>query len=249
MKILVCIKRVIDYTLRIRIRPDLTGVDSTNMKMVMNPFDEIAVEEAVRWKEQGKASEVVLVSIGPTQSADTLRTGLAMGADRALHIRTDDTLEALTLARCLHAVVQQEAPQLVFLGKQAVDDDRCQTGQMLAALLGWGQGTFASRIELKENAIEVTREIDNGKEVVAIDLPAVVTADLLLNEPRYASLPNIMKAKKKPLQEINLEELGIDVSPQLKVVKVSEPAPRQAGQRVQSVRELMDNLNALEKLG
>ena len=242
MKILVGVKRVVDFNVKVRVRPDGSGVDLTNVKMSMNPFDEIGVEEALRLKEQGLASEVIAVSVGPVQAADTIRTALAMGADRGILVRTDAAIEPLGVAKCLAALVRKEKPDLVILGKQAIDDDCNQTGQMLAALLGWGQGTFASRVVLSDGTAAVTREVDGGLQTVALRLPAVVTTDLRLNEPRYASLPNIMKAKKKPLEDIAVETLDIDVSPRLTVVKVSEPSGRKAGVKVGSVEELVSKL-------
>ena len=242
MKILVPVKRVVDYNVKIRVKADGSGVETANVKMSMNPFDEIAVEEAVRLKEAGKATEIVVVSIGPAQAQETLRTALAMGADRAILVQTDVTTEPLAVAKVLKALVEKEAPGLVILGKQAIDDDCNQTGQMLAALLGWGQGTFASKVAPAGDVVAVTREIDGGLEVVSLKLPAVVTADLRLNEPRYASLPNIMKAKKKPLETITPDSLGVDVTPRLKTVKVAEPAKRQAGIKVPDVAALVDKL-------
>ncbi|MFL5117842.1 MAG: hypothetical protein ACJ8DG_19675 [Microvirga sp.] len=222
MKLLVCVKRVVDYNVKIRVKPDGSGVELANIKMSMNPFDEIAVEEAVRLKEQGKATEIVAVSIGPQQAGETIRTALAMGADRGILVKTDATVEPLAVAKILAKVVEQEKPDLVILGKQAIDDDSNQTGQMLAALLGWPQGTFAFKVNVGEGSIDVTREVDGGLQTVGLKLPAIVTTDLRLNEPRYASLPNIMKAKKKPLDETSPETLGVDVSPRLKVVKTAE---------------------------
>ena len=242
MKVLVSVKRVVDFNVKVRVRPDGSGVDLTNVKMSMNPFDETAVEESVRLKEQGLASEVIAVSVGPVQAADTIRTALAMGADRGILVRTDAAIEPLGVAKCLAALVRKEKPDLVILGKQAIDDDCNQTGQMLAALLGWGQGTFASRVVLSDGTAAVTREVDGGLQTVALRLPAVVTTDLRLNEPRYASLPNIMKAKKKPLEDIAVETLDVDVSPRLTVVKVSEPSGRKAGVKVGSVEELVSKL-------
>ena len=242
MKILVGVKRVVDFNVKVRVRPDGSGVDLTNVKMSMNPFDETAVEEAVRLKEQGIASEVIAVSVGSAQAADTIRTALAMGADRGILLRTDEAVEPLGVAKCLAAIVKREEPNLVILGKQAIDDDCNQTGQMLAALLGWGQGTFASKVVIADGSVVVTREIDGGLQTVDLRLPAVVTTDLRLNEPRYASLPNIMKAKKKPLEEIAVSTLDVDVSPRLKVVKVSEPVGRKAGVKVGSVEELVAKL-------
>ncbi len=242
MKILVPVKRVIDYNVKARVKADKTGVDLANVKMSMNPFDEIAVEEAIRKKEAGQAEEIIAVSIGPSQAQETLRTALAMGADRAILIQTDETVEPLAVAKLLKAVVDAEQPKLVILGKQAIDDDSNQTGQMLAALLGWPQGTFASVVKVVDGGIEVTREVDGGLETVALNLPAIVTTDLRLNEPRYASLPNIMKAKKKPIDEMTPDALGVDVSPRLKVLKTTEPPGRKAGVKVGSVAELVDKL-------
>ncbi|CAO3441880.1 electron transfer flavoprotein subunit beta/FixA family protein [Azospirillum largimobile] len=242
MKILCAVKRVVDYNVKIRVKTDQSGVETSNVKFSMNPFDEIAVEEAVRLKEAGKATEIVVVSIGPTQAQETLRTALAMGADRAILVQTDAETQPLAVAKVLKALVEKEAPGLVILGKQAIDDDCNQTGQMLAALLGWGQGTFASKVAPAGDAVAVTREIDGGLEVVSLKLPAVVTADLRLNEPRYASLPNIMKAKKKPLETVTPDALGVDVTPRLKTVKVAEPAKRQAGIKVPDVAALVDKL-------
>ncbi len=242
MKILVPVKRVVDYNVKIRVKADGSGVELANVKMSMNPFDEIAVEEALRLKEAGKATEVVVVSIGPAQAAETIRTGLAMGADRGILVKVDGLVEPLAVAKLLKKVVEQEAPGLVILGKQAIDDDCNQTGQMLAALLGWGQGTFASKVELGADGVDVTREVDGGLQTVSLKLPAIVTTDLRLNEPRYASLPNIMKAKKKPLDETSAEALGVDVSPRLKVLKTAEPAGRSAGVKVASAAELVSKL-------
>ncbi|MBN9447732.1 MAG: electron transfer flavoprotein subunit beta/FixA family protein [Bosea sp.] len=242
MKILVPVKRVVDYNVKIRVKADGSGVELANVKMSMNPFDEIAVEEALRLKEAGKATEVVVVSIGPAQAAETIRTGLAMGADRGILVKVDGVVEPLAVAKLLKKVVEQEAPSLVILGKQAIDDDCNQTGQMLAALLGWGQGTFASKVELSADSVDVTREVDGGLQTVSLKLPAIVTTDLRLNEPRYASLPNIMKAKKKPLDETSAEALGVDVSPRLKVLKTAEPAGRSAGVKVANAAELVSKL-------
>jgi electron transfer flavoprotein beta subunit len=242
MKVLVPVKRVIDYNVKIRVKADGTGVETANVKMSMNPFDEIAVEEAVRLKEKGTASEVVAVSIGPAQAQETLRTALAMGADRAIHVQTDVETQPLGVAKALKALVDKEQPQLVVLGKQAIDDDANQTGQMLAALLGWAQGTFASKVEPGSGTVSVTREVDGGLETVELRLPAVVTTDLRLNEPRYASLPNIMKAKKKPIDAATPEGLGVDVTPRLTTLSVEEPSKRQAGAKVASVAELVDKL-------
>jgi electron transfer flavoprotein beta subunit len=242
MKLLVPVKRVVDYNVKIRVKGDGSGVDLANVKMSMNPFDEIAVEEAVRLKEQGKATEVVAVSIGPQQSAETIRTALAMGADRGILVKTDAPVEPLAVAKILKALVAQENPQLVILGKQAIDDDSNQTGQMLAALLGWPQGTFAFKVALSEGGVDVTREVDGGLQTLSLTLPAILTTDLRLNEPRYASLPNIMKAKKKPIDETSPEALGVDVAPRLKVVKTVEPGGRKAGVKVASVAELVSKL-------
>jgi electron transfer flavoprotein beta subunit len=242
MKILVPVKRVVDYNVKIRVKPDGTGVELANVKMSMNPFDEIAVEEAIRLKEQGKAAEIVAVSIGPAQAAETIRTALAMGADRGILVKTDAAVEPLGVAKILKAIVAQESPGLVIMGKQAIDDDSNQTGQMLGALTGWPQGTFAYKIALGEGTVDVTREVDGGLQTVGLKLPAIVTTDLRLNEPRYASLPNIMKAKKKPLDETSPEALGVDVAPRLKVLKTVEPGGRKAGVKVASVAELVQKL-------
>ena len=242
MKILVPVKRVVDYNVKIRVKPDGSGVELANVKMSMNPFDEIAVEEALRLKEAGKATEIIVVSIGPAQAADTIRTGLAMGADRGILVKQDTSVEPLAVAKILKAIVEAEAPGLVIMGKQAIDDDCKQTGQMLAALLGWAQGTFASKVELGEKSVDVTREVDGGLQTVTLQLPAIVTTDLRLNEPRYASLPNIMKAKKKPIDEKSPADFGVDVSPRLKVIKTSEPASRKAGVKVADVAELVAKL-------
>jgi electron transfer flavoprotein beta subunit len=242
MKILVPVKRVVDYNVKIRVKADGTGVETTNVKMSMNPFDEIAVEEAVRLKEAGKAMEVMVVSLGVQACQETLRTALAMGADRAIHVLTDVAVEPLAVAKALKSLVAKERPDFVIMGKQAIDDDSNQTGQMLAALLGWPQGTFASKVVTGDGTVLVTREIDGGLETVELKLPAVVTADLRLNEPRYASLPNIMKAKKKPLETLKPEDLGVDVTPRLKTLKVVEPPKRSAGIKVGSVAELVDKL-------
>ena len=242
MKVLVPIKRVIDYNVKVRVKADNSGVELANVKMAMNPFDEIAVEQALRLKESGGADEVVVVSIGPSQNQETIRTGLAMGADRGIHIEASHDIEPLAVAKLLKEVVTRENPGLVFVGKQAIDDDCNQTGQMLAALLGWAQGTFVSGIEISGDKATVIREVDGGLEHLAISMPAVVTVDLRLNEPRYASLPNIMKAKKKPLDSISVEELGVDVSPRLTVIKVEEPEARSAGIKVADVGELVNKL-------
>ena len=242
MKILVPVKRVVDYNVKIRVKPDGSGVDLANVKMSMNPFDEIAVEEALRLKEAGKATEVVVVSIGPAKADETLRTGLAMGADRGILVKTEETVEPLAVAKILAKIVAEEQPQLVIMGKQAIDDDSNQTGQMLAALLGWGQGTFASKVELAAGSVDVTREIDGGLQTVTLKLPAIVTTDLRLNEPRYASLPNIIKAKKKEVAVKEPSNYGVDIGPRLEVVKTAEPATRSAGVKVGSVAELVSKL-------
>jgi len=242
MKILVPVKRVIDYNVKARVKADNTGIDLANVKMSMNPFDEIAVEEALQKKESGEAEEVIAVSIGPSQCQETLRTALAMGADRAILIEEDSDVEPLVVAKLLKAVVDEEQPGLVILGKQAIDDDSNQTGQMLAALLGWPQGTFASEVKLAGDKVEVTREVDGGLETVALNLPAIVTTDLRLNEPRYATLPNIMKAKKKPLDTKTVGDYGVDVTPRLTTLYVAEPAKRESGIIVESVEELVQKL-------
>ena len=242
MKILVPVKRVVDYNVKIRVKADGSGVELANVKMSMNPFDEIAVEEALRLKEAGKASEVVVVSIGPAQAAETIRTGLAMGADRGVLVKTDETVEPLAVAKLLKGVADAEQPGLIILGKQAIDDDCNQTGQMLAALLGWAQGAFASKVTVGEGSLEVIREVDGGLQTIELKMPAIVTTDLRLNEPRYASLPNIMKAKKKPLDEKSPADYGVDVAPRLKVLKTAEPAGRSAGVKVGSVAELVSKL-------
>jgi electron transfer flavoprotein beta subunit len=242
MKILVAVKRVIDFNVKIRVKPDKTGVETANVKMSMNPFDEIGVEEAVRLKEGGGASEIVAVSMGPQQCQETIRTALAMGADRGIHVLSDAELQPLAVAKLLKALVEKEQPQVVILGKQAIDDDSNQTGQMLAALLGWSQGTFASKLKIETGKATVTREIDGGLETVELKLPAVVTTDLRLNEPRYASLPNIMKAKKKPIEQVTPDALKVDVAPRLKTLKVEEPPKRQGGKKVASAQELVDKL-------
>ena len=245
MKVLVAIKRVIDYNVRPRVKADGSGVDLANVKMSMNPFDEIAVEEAIRLKEKGAASEIVAVSIGPAKASETLRSALAMGADRAILVETEDTIEPLAVAKILKALFDEEQPGLVLLGKQAIDDDCNQTGQMLAALTGRPQGTFASKIEFAGDHLIVTREVDAGLETVKLTLPAIVTTDLRLNEPRYASLPNIMKAKSKPMATRKPEEFGVDTAPRLSVLKVAEPPARQAGDKVGSVDELIAKLKTL----
>ncbi|TVR60990.1 MAG: electron transfer flavoprotein subunit beta/FixA family protein [Candidatus Competibacteraceae bacterium] len=243
MKILVAVKRVVDYNVKVRAKADGSGVETANVKMSMNPFDEIAVEEAVRLQEAGKAKEIVAVSLGIAACQDTIRTALAMGADRGILVETDVELQPLAVAKLLKAVVDKEQPELIILGKQAIDDDANQTGQMLAALLGWPQGTFASKVEVSDGAVNVTREIDGGLETVALKLPAVVTSDLRLNEPRFVKLPNIMKAKKKPLDVLKPADLGVDVAPRIATLKVQEPPKRQAGIKVGSVAELMDKLH------
>ncbi|MBX8825514.1 electron transfer flavoprotein subunit beta/FixA family protein [Ochrobactrum sp. SFR4] len=242
MKVLVAVKRVVDYNVKIRVKSDGTGVELTNVKMSMNPFDEIAVEEALKLKEAGKVSEVVVVSIGPAQAQETLRTALAMGADRAVLVKTDDAVEPLAVAKILKGVVAAEEPKLVILGKQAIDDDANQTGQMLSALLGWAQATFASEVQLSDASANVTREVDGGLQTIEVKLPAIVTTDLRLNQPRYASLPNIMKAKKKPLDEKAPADYGVDTAPRLKILKTEEPSGRKAGVKVASVAELVDKL-------
>ena len=242
MKVLVPVKRVVDYNVKIRVKPDGSGVELANVKMSMNPFDEIAVEEALRLREAGKATEIVAVSIGPHGSAETIRTALAMGADRGIHVKTDAVVEPLAVAKLLKAIIATEQPGLVILGKQAIDDDMNATGQMLAAMLGWPQGTFASKVSLGDGTVDVTREVDGGLQTVGLKLPAIVTTDLRLNEPRYASLPNIMKAKKKPLDETSADALGVDISPRLKVIKTTEPPSRLAGVKVASAAELVSKL-------
>ena len=242
MKILVTVKRVIDYNVKVRVKADQSGVDLANVKMSMNPFDEIAVEEALRLREAGKADEIVALSIGVQQCQETIRTALAMGADRGILIRSDETLEPLAVAKLMKAVVEREQPGLVITGKQSIDGDNTQTGQMLAALLGWPQGTFAYRIEIDGGEMDLTREIDGGLETIRLRMPAVVTTDLRLNEPRFASLPNIMKAKKKPIDTLVPEDLGVDVTPRVKTLRVTEPPKRDAGARVGSVAELIDKL-------
>ncbi|MEL7547276.1 MAG: electron transfer flavoprotein subunit beta/FixA family protein [Pseudomonadota bacterium] len=244
MKVLVPVKRVIDYNVKVRVKSDQSGVDLANVKMSMNPFDEISVEEAVRLKEAGTATEVIAVSVGPQQAQETIRTALAMGADRGILIKTDDSVEPLGVAKLLAKVVEAETPDLVIVGKQAIDDDSNQTGQMLAAMLDWPQGTFASEVKADGGKIHVTREVDGGLQTIALEGPAVVTTDLRLNEPRYASLPNIMKAKKKPIDMKEPSEYGVDVSPRLNVVKVTEPPEREAGEKVEDVAELVTKLKS-----
>jgi electron transfer flavoprotein beta subunit len=242
MKILVAVKRVIDPNVKVRVKSDQSGVETANVKMSMNPFDEIAIEEAVRLKEAGTATEIVAVSAGAQQSQETLRTALAVGADRGVHVLTEATLEPLAVAKLLRAIAERESPDLCILGKQAIDDDSSQTGQMLAALLGWPQGTFAYKLVIENGTATVTREIDGGLETVALTLPAVITTDLRLNEPRYASLPNIMKAKKKPIETLKPEDLGVDITPHLTMLKVEEPAGRKAGVIVETAAELVEKL-------
>jgi electron transfer flavoprotein beta subunit len=242
MKVLVAVKRVVDYNVKVRVKSDGSGVETANVKMSMNPFDEIAVEEAVRLREAGAASEVVVVSLGAAKCQETIRQALAMEADRGILVESEAELQPLAVAKCLKALVDKEQPQLVILGKQAIDDDSNQTGQMLAALLGWPQGTFASKVTLGDGTVQVTREIDGGLETVDLNLPAVVTTDLRLNEPRYAKLPNIMKAKKKPLDTLTPDDLGVDVTPRLQTLKVVEPPVRQGGVKVADVDALVDKL-------
>ena len=242
MKVLVAVKRVVDYNVKIRVKADRTGVETANVKMSMNPFDEIGVEEAVRLREAGVATEIVAVSIGPTQCQETIRTALAMGADRGILVKVEGPVEPLSVAKILKGIVDAEQPGLVILGKQAIDDDANQTGQMLAALLGWSQATFASKVEIGDGKAKVTREVDGGLQVVEVKLPAIVTTDLRLNQPRYASLPNIMKAKKKPLDEKAPGDFGVEVKARLTVLKTEEPSGRKAGVKVKSVAELVDKL-------
>jgi len=242
MKVLVPVKRVIDYNVKVRVKADNSGVELANVKMAMNPFDEIAVEQALRLKEAGGAEEVIVVSIGPAQNQETIRTGLAMGADRGIHIEASHDIEPLAVAKLLKAVVERENPGLVLVGKQAIDDDCNQTGQMLAALLGWAQGTFVSDLDVAGDKAKIVREVDGGLEHLEIKMPAIVSVDLRLNEPRYASLPNIMKAKKKPLDSLTVDDLGVDIKPRLTIVKVEEPAAREAGIKVADVKELVEKL-------
>ena len=242
MKVLVPVKRVVDYNVKVRVKSDATGVDIANVKMSMNPFDEIAIEEATRLKEKGAATEIVAVSCGVAQCQETLRTAMAIGADRGILVETAEELQPLAVAKLLKALVEKEAPQLVILGKQAIDDDCNQTGQMLAALLGWPQATFASKVEVADGKAVVTREVDGGLETLAVNLPAIITTDLRLNEPRYVTLPNIMKAKKKPLENVKPADLGVDVAPRIKTLKVSEPPKRSAGVKVADVAALVDKL-------
>jgi len=249
MKVLVPIKRVVDYNVKVRVKSDQSGVELANVKMSMNPFDEIAVEEAVRLKEAGTATEVIAVSIGPAQASETIRTALAMGADRGILVKTDETVEPINVAKILQGVAEAESPDLIILGKQAIDDDSNQTGQMLSALLGWSQATFASELKIDGDKATVTREIDGGLQTITVKMPAIVTTDLRLNEPRYASLPNIMKAKKKPIDEKAIADLGVEVKPHLEVLKVAEPAEREAGIKVESVAELVEKLKAEGVIG
>jgi electron transfer flavoprotein beta subunit len=242
MKILVPVKRVVDFNVKIRVKPDGSGVELANIKMSMNPFDEIAVEEAIRLKEAGKATEIVAVSIGPQQASETIRTALAMGADRGILVKAEGAVEPLAVAKILKAIIDAEKPGLVILGKQAIDDDSNQTGQMLAALLGWAQGTFASKIAIDGDSVNVTREVDGGLQTVKLKAPVIVTTDLRLNEPRYASLPNIMKAKKKPIEDKTPESYGVDIKPRLQVLKTTEPPGRKSGVKVASVADLVDKL-------
>jgi len=248
MKVLVPVKRVVDYNVKVRVKSDGTGVELANVKMSMNPFDEIAVEEALRLKEAGKATEVVVVSIGPAQASETIRTGLAMGADRGILVKAEGNVEPLAVAKILKAIADQEKPGLVILGKQAIDDDSNQTSQMPAALLGWPQGTFASKVTIEGDSMTVIREVDGGLETVVVNLPSIITTDLRLNEPRYASLPNIMKARKKPIDNKKPADLGVDPTPRLTVVRVDEPAKRKAGQKVGSVAELVSKLRTEAKV-
>jgi electron transfer flavoprotein beta subunit len=248
MKVLVPVKRVIDYNVKIRVKPDGTGVETQNVKMSMNPFDEISIEEAVRLKEAGIATDVVAVSMGPKQCTETIRTALAMGADRGIHVLTDDPLEPLAVAKAMKALAEKEQPQLIIVGKQAIDDDSNQTGQMTAALLGWSQACFASVLKVEGDKATVTREVDGGLETVNITMPAVVTVDLRLNEPRYASLPNIMKAKKKPIEEFSPADLGVDTAPRLQVLNVAEPPKREGGGKVADVQELVSKLMSEAKV-
>lgn len=242
MKILVAVKRLIDYNVKIRVKPDNTGVETANVKMSMNPFDEIAVEEAVSLKEAGTVDEIIAVSLGPKASQETIRTALAMGCDRGIHVETDDELQPLAVAKLLKGIIEKESPDLVILGKQAIDDNSNQTGQMLSALLGWSQGTFASELELADGTANVTREVDGGLETIKINMPCVITTDLRLNVPRYASLPNIMKAKKKQIDVMSPGDLGVDTTPRLQTLKVTEPPKREAGAVLESVAELVDKL-------
>jgi electron transfer flavoprotein beta subunit len=248
MKVLVPVKRVVDYNVKVRVKSDGSGVETAGVKMSMNPFDEIAIEEAIRLKEKGLASEIVAVSLGVAQCSETIRTALAMGADRGILVETDSELQPLAVAKLLRAIAEKEQPRLIILGKQAIDDDMNATGQMLAALLGWPQGTFASKLAIEGDSLTVTREVDGGLETVSLHLPAVVTTDLRLNEPRYASLPNIMKARKKPIETLKPADLGVDVAPRLKLISVAEPPKRKAGQKVASVAELVQRLRTEAKV-
>ncbi|MBV1910799.1 MAG: electron transfer flavoprotein subunit beta/FixA family protein [Kangiellaceae bacterium] len=242
MKLMVTVKRVVDYNVKVRVKDDQSGIETANVKMSMNPFCEIAVEEAIRFKEKGVATEVVVVSIGPAQCQETLRTALALGADRAILVKTDEEIQPLAVAKLLQKIAEKESPNAIIMGKQSIDGDNNQSGQMLAALLDWPQGTFASEVSIADGKATVTREVDGGLETIALDLPAIVTTDLRLNEPRFASLPNIMKAKRKPLDVLSTEDLGVDVTPRVKTLKVAPPATRQAGVKVESVQELVDKL-------
>ena len=248
MKVLVPIKRVVDYNVKIRVKSDNSGVELANVKMSMNPFDEIAVEEAIRLKEAGNVSEIIVLSVGPQQSQETIRTALAMGADRGILIKTDELVEPLNVAKLIKAVSDEENPEIIILGKQAIDDDSNQTGQMLSALLGWSQGTFASELKISDGKINVIREVDGGLQTIDLKLPSVITTDLRLNEPRYASLPNIMKAKKKPIDTLTAEALGVDITARLSILKVEEPAVREAGIKVSSVGELVEKLQEEAKV-
>jgi len=248
MKVLVPVKRVIDYNVKVRVKADQTGVELANVKMSMNPFDEISVEEAIRLREAGKAEEVIAVSIGVQQCQETIRTALAMGADRGIHVLHDGDVEPLTVAKMLKAIAEKEGPSVIIVGKQAIDDDSNQTGQMLAALLGWGQATFISKLEIGDGEFQATREVDGGLETVTLKLPAVLTTDLRLNEPRYASLPNIMKAKKKPIDQMSPADLGVDPAPRLETLKVVEPPKREAGVKVEDVADLVEKLRNVAKV-
>lgn len=242
MKLLVTVKRVVDYNVKVRVKDDHSGIETANVKMSMNPFCEIAVEEAVRLKEKGVATEIVVASIGPAQCQETLRTALALGADRAILVKTDDEVQPLAVAKLLKEIITKESPDMVIMGKQSIDGDNNQSGQMLAALLDWPQGTFASEVNIADGKVAVTREVDGGLETVSLNMPAVVTTDLRLNEPRFASLPNIMKAKRKPLEELSPADLGVDITPRVKTLKVEPPAAREAGIKVESVAELVEKL-------
>ena len=248
MKVIVPVKRVIDANIKVRVKADRTGVELNNVKMAMNPFCEIAVEESIRMKESGAAEEIIVVAAGPQQSGDTIKTALAMGADRGILIQTDVSLEPLAISKLLKAVVDRENPGIVLMGKQAVDNDNNQTGQMLSAMLGWSLGTFVSKIEIQDNGFQVVREVDGGLETIMLSRPAVITVDLRLNEPRYASLPNIMKARKKPIELLTPEDLGVDVTPRVNVLEVNEPPARQAGVRVESAAELIEKLKTEAKV-